>query len=190
MSSSPVRRKIGLRDLRIPCDLRVKFSFWTDAAAPNGFVLRFSRISFLMQPICETVKALLLLPASLLLLALLHRSDRDPATKSKSSTPLCSPRRSRRTCTSSPTKLAAVFPARPPCNTPCEWGVQAFTAAGRRQRAHRRLRPSRTRGPRAIREMTAVTAYQVDPAKVGGGFVLSGFRVRAVSVAWAPARLR
>ena len=35
--------------------------------------------------------------------------------------------------------------------------------------------------------MTATTAYQVDATKVGGGTVLSSFRVRAVSVAWAPA---
>jgi Zn-dependent M28 family amino/carboxypeptidase len=35
--------------------------------------------------------------------------------------------------------------------------------------------------------MNATTAYQVDASKVGGGTVLSSFRVRAVSVAWAPA---
>ena len=36
-------------------------------------------------------------------------------------------------------------------------------------------------------EMTATTAHQVDRDEVGGGTVLSPFRVRAVSVAWAPA---
>jgi hypothetical protein len=36
-------------------------------------------------------------------------------------------------------------------------------------------------------EMSATTAYQVDATRVGGGTVLSSFRVRVVSVAWAPA---
>jgi Zn-dependent M28 family amino/carboxypeptidase len=35
--------------------------------------------------------------------------------------------------------------------------------------------------------MSAATSYQVSPTKVGGATVLSSFRVRAVSVAWAPA---
>src|SRR5579862_1268738 len=35
--------------------------------------------------------------------------------------------------------------------------------------------------------MTATTAYEVSPTRVGGGTVLTSFRVRAVSVAWAPA---
>src|SRR5579862_3124431 len=35
--------------------------------------------------------------------------------------------------------------------------------------------------------MMATTTYEVSPTKVGGGTVLTTFRVRAVSVAWAPA---
>ena len=66
------------------------------------------------------------------------------------------------------------------------WGVQAFTAAGA-DSVHTEgftIQASWTEG---ATEMNATTAYQVDASKVGGGTVLSAFRVRAVSVAWAPA---
>jgi carboxypeptidase Q len=66
------------------------------------------------------------------------------------------------------------------------WGVQAFTAAGA-DSVHTEgftIQASWTEG---ATEMNATTAYQVDASKVGGGTVLSSFRVRAVSVAWAPA---
>src|SRR5260370_42435333 len=66
------------------------------------------------------------------------------------------------------------------------WGVQAFTAAGA-DSVHTEgftIQASWTEG---ATEMNATTAYQVDASKVGGGTVLSQFRVRSVSVAWAPA---
>jgi len=66
------------------------------------------------------------------------------------------------------------------------WGIQAFTAAGA-DSVHTEgfsIPNSWAEGPT---EMNATTAYQVDASKVGGGTVLSSFRVRAVSVAWAPA---
>jgi Zn-dependent M28 family amino/carboxypeptidase len=66
------------------------------------------------------------------------------------------------------------------------WGVQAFTAAGA-DSVHTEGFTVPNSWAEGATEMTATTAYQVDPAKVGGGTVLSSFRVRAVSVAWAPA---
>src|SRR6201997_4907667 len=66
------------------------------------------------------------------------------------------------------------------------WGVQAFTAAGA-DSVHTEGFTIPNSWAEDATEMTATTAYQVDPAKVGGGTVLSSFRVRAVSVAWAPA---
>ncbi len=66
------------------------------------------------------------------------------------------------------------------------WGVQAFTAAGA-DSVHTEGFTIPNSWAEGATEMTATTAYQVDPAKVGGGTVLSSFRVRAVSVAWAPA---
>ncbi len=67
-----------------------------------------------------------------------------------------------------------------------QWGMQAFTAAGA-DSVHTEgfeIPNSWAEGPT---EMTATTSYQVNPTRVGGGTVLSSFRVRAVSVAWAPA---
>lgn len=67
-----------------------------------------------------------------------------------------------------------------------QWGMQAFTAAGA-DSVHSEafeIPYSWAEGPT---EMTVTTTYEVSPSKVGGGTVLVPFRVRAVSVAWAPA---
>src|SRR5260370_21756228 len=66
------------------------------------------------------------------------------------------------------------------------WGQQAFTAAGA-DSVHTEGFTIQSSWSEGATEMTATTAYQVDATKVGGGTVLSSFRVRAVSVAWAPA---
>jgi Zn-dependent M28 family amino/carboxypeptidase len=66
------------------------------------------------------------------------------------------------------------------------WGVQAFTAAGA-DSVHTEGFTIPNSWSEGATEMTATTAYQVDASKLGGGTVLSPFRVRAVSVAWAPA---
>jgi carboxypeptidase Q len=66
------------------------------------------------------------------------------------------------------------------------WGVQAFTAAGA-DSVHTEAFTIPYSWSEGDTAMTATTAYQVDAAKLGGGTVLSSFRVRAVSVAWAPA---
>ncbi len=66
------------------------------------------------------------------------------------------------------------------------WGVQAFTAAGA-DSVHTEGFTIPNSWAEGATEITASTAYQVDPSRVGGGTVLSTFKVRAVSVAWAPA---
>lgn len=67
-----------------------------------------------------------------------------------------------------------------------QWGVQAFGAAGA-DSVHTEGFEIPNSWTEGATEMTATTAYQVSTTKVGGGTVLSPFRVRAVSVAWAPA---
>lgn len=67
-----------------------------------------------------------------------------------------------------------------------QWGVQAFTAAGA-DRVHTEGFQIPNSWAEGDTEMTATTAYEVSPTKVGGGTVLTSFHVRAVSVAWAPA---
>ncbi len=67
-----------------------------------------------------------------------------------------------------------------------QWGVQAFTTAGA-DSVHTEGFEIPNSWAEGATEMTASTSYQVSPTKVGGATVLSTFRVRAVSVAWAPA---
>jgi carboxypeptidase Q len=65
-----------------------------------------------------------------------------------------------------------------------EWGTQAFTAAGS-DSVHAEGFTIPNSWAEGATELTATTSYQIGE-KVGGT-VLSVFRVRAVSVAWAPA---
>lgn len=67
-----------------------------------------------------------------------------------------------------------------------QWGMQALTAAGA-DSVHTEGFEIPNSWAEGATEMSATTAYEVNPTRVGGGTVLSSFRVRAVSVAWAPA---
>jgi len=67
-----------------------------------------------------------------------------------------------------------------------QWGMQAFTAAGA-DSVHTEGFEIPNSWAEGATEMSATTSYLVNPTTVGGGTVLSSFRVRAVSVAWAPA---
>jgi len=65
-----------------------------------------------------------------------------------------------------------------------EWGVQAFTAAGA-DSVHTEGFTIQHSWSEGATEMIATTSHEVSATKVGGT-VLSMFRIRAVSVAWAP----
>lgn len=67
-----------------------------------------------------------------------------------------------------------------------QWGMQAFTAAGA-DNVHTESFEIPNSWSEGATEMVATTGYELNPNRVGGGTVLSSFRVRAVSVAWAPA---
>jgi len=67
-----------------------------------------------------------------------------------------------------------------------QWGMQAFTAAGA-DSVHTEGFELPYSWSEGATEMTATTAHLISSASVGGGTVLSSFRIRAVSVAWAPA---
>lgn len=83
-------------------------------------------------------------------------------------------------------EIGGRVPGTPAFQHAVQWGVQAFTAAGA-DSVHTEGFEIQSSWAEGATEMSAVTSYQVDPKKVGGGTVLSNFRVRAVSVAWAPA---
>ncbi len=67
-----------------------------------------------------------------------------------------------------------------------QWGMQAFTAAGA-ESVHSEGFEIPNSWSEGATEMAATTAHLVSSTSVGGGTVLSSFKVRAVSVAWAPA---
>ena len=67
-----------------------------------------------------------------------------------------------------------------------QWGMQAFAAAGA-DSVHSETFEIPNSWAEGGTEMMATTGYELSASKVGGGTVLSTFRVRCVSVAWAPA---
>jgi carboxypeptidase Q len=67
-----------------------------------------------------------------------------------------------------------------------QWGMQAFTAAGA-DSVHSESFEIPYSWLEGDTQLSATTAHQVSGTGIGGGTVLSSFRVRAVSVAWAPA---
>ncbi len=83
-------------------------------------------------------------------------------------------------------EIGGRVPGTPAMQHAVEWGVQAFTAAGA-DSVHTEGFTIPFSWAEGATEMTAATSYQVSASKVGGGTVLSSFRVRAVSIAWAPA---
>ncbi len=83
-------------------------------------------------------------------------------------------------------EIGGRVPGTPAMQHAVQWGVQAFTAAGA-DSVHTEGFSIPYSWSEGATEMTASTAHQVSATKVGGGTVLSTFRVRVVSVAWAPA---
>ena len=67
-----------------------------------------------------------------------------------------------------------------------QWGMQALTAAGA-DSVHAEAFQIPNSWAEGATEMTATTGFELTPGTVGGATVLSSFRVRALSVAWAPA---
>src|ERR1700758_196781 len=83
-------------------------------------------------------------------------------------------------------EIGGRVPGTPAMQQAVQWGVQGFTAAGA-DNVHTEGFIIPNSWAEGDTEMTASTAHEVSATKVGGGTVLTTFRVRAVSVAWAPA---
>ena len=84
-------------------------------------------------------------------------------------------------------EIGGRIPGTPGMQHAVQWGMQAFSAAGA-DSVHSEGFEMPNSWAEGATEMTATTAHQVSSSGVGGGTVLSSFRVRAVSLAWAPAR--
>ena len=77
-------------------------------------------------------------------------------------------------------------PGTPAMQHAVQWGMQALAAAGA-DSVHSEAFEIPYSWAEGATEMTATTGFEINPGKFGGGTVLSAFRVRAISVAWAPA---
>jgi hypothetical protein len=83
-------------------------------------------------------------------------------------------------------EIGGRVPGTPAMQHAVTWGMQALTAAGA-DSVHTEGFSIPFSWSEGATEMSATTSFQVDATKVGGATVLSSFRIRAVSVAWAPA---
>jgi carboxypeptidase Q len=83
-------------------------------------------------------------------------------------------------------EIGGRVPGTPAMPHAVQWGMQAFAAAGA-DTVHSEGFEIPNSWSEGATEMSATTAHQVSATGVGGGTVLSSFRIRAVSVAWAPA---
>src|SRR5215472_16076058 len=83
-------------------------------------------------------------------------------------------------------EIGGRVPGTPAMQHAVQWGMQAFTAAGA-DSVHSEGFEIPNSWSEGATEMSATTSHMVSATGVGGGTVLSSFRVRAVSVAWAPA---
>jgi carboxypeptidase Q len=82
-------------------------------------------------------------------------------------------------------EIGGRVPGTPAMQHAVEWGIQAFTAAGA-DSVHAEGFTIPQSWSEGATEVTATTFYEVGNTKVGG-LLPSIFRVRAVSIAWAPA---
>ena len=83
-------------------------------------------------------------------------------------------------------EIGGRVPGTPAMQHAVQWGMQAFTVAGA-DSVHSEGFEIPNSWSEGATEMSATTAHQVSATGLGGGTVLSTFRVRAVSLAWAPA---
>src|SRR5579862_16046 len=158
-------------------------------------LLRFSRISFLMQIHMRTAKGLLSVCIFTILGFAANPAGTNPPTidspaENNDANQLIKVALQPSPLEDNLRRLTDEIGGRVPGTTAMQhavqWGMQAFTAAGA-DSVHTEGFTIQASWAEGATEMTATTAYQVDATKVGGGTVLSSFRVRAVSVAWAPA---
>ncbi|HLZ42499.1 MAG TPA: M20/M25/M40 family metallo-hydrolase [Candidatus Sulfotelmatobacter sp.] len=77
-------------------------------------------------------------------------------------------------------------PGTPAMQHAVQWGMQTMTAAGAAN-VHTETFEIPYSWAEGATEMMATTGFELNPGTVGGMTVLSTFRVRALSVAWAPA---
>lgn len=84
-------------------------------------------------------------------------------------------------------EIGGRVPGTPAMQHAVQWGMQSLSAAGA-DSVHSEGFEIPTSWAEGATEMLATTAHQVSSTGVTGGMVLSSFRVRAVSVAWAPAQ--
>jgi carboxypeptidase Q len=83
-------------------------------------------------------------------------------------------------------EIGGRVPGTPAMQHAVQWGMQALSAAGA-DSVHSESFEIPYSWAEGDTQMSATTAHQVSGSGIGGGTVLSSFRVRVVSIAWAPA---
>ena len=147
--------------------------------------MRFSWISFLMQTNMRTVRTLFFV----CILTLVSIAANPPADNSAVNPVIqtaLQPSPLQDNLRRLTDEIGGRIPGTRAMQHAVQWGMQAFTAAGA-DMVHSESFEIPYSWSEGATEMTATTAHQVSSMGVGGGTVLSSFRVRAVSVAWAPA---
>src|ERR1700757_4343828 len=148
-------------------------------------LLRFCPISFLMHSNMRTVKTVFFVCiVGLASFATNPVSDNDAVDKIIQAALQPAPiQENLRRLTD---EIGGRVPGTPAMQHAVQWGMQAFGAAGA-DSVHSEGFEIPNSWSEGATEMSATTSHQVSATGVGGGTVLSSFRVRAVSVAWAPA---
>ena len=155
--------------------LRVLGGFW---------LLRFSGISFLMRTNMRTVKTLFFV--CIVHLSCFANSSTDNNDVNKIIQAALEPSPIQENLRRLTDEIGGRVPGTPAMQHALQWGMQAFSAAGA-DSVHSEGFEIPNSWSEGATEMTATTSHQVSTTAVGGGIVLSSFRVRAVSIAWAPA---
>ena len=151
----------------------------------SSYILRFFRISFLMHPHMRTVRTLFFaFIVSFTCLAATPPVETSEADRVIQAALQPSPLEANLQRLTD--EVGGRVPGTLAMQHAVAWGMQGFTAAGA-DGVHTEGFTIPNSWSEGATEMSATTAYQVDATRVGGGTVLSSFRVRAVSVAWAPA---
>lgn len=150
----------------------------------HGFFLRFSFISFLMHCNMRTAQGLFLV--CILTFSCLAQTPAENQDANQLIQVALKPSPLEDNLRRLTDEVGGRVPGTSAMQHAVQWGMQALTAAGANS-VHSEAFEIPHSWAEGATEMIATTGFELNPGTVGGGTVLSTFRVRALSVAWAPA---
>jgi hypothetical protein len=147
-------------------------------------LLRFSRISFLIETNMRTVKTLFFV-CIVHLSCFSANSPADNNDVNKIIQAALAPSPLQENLRRLTDEIGGRVPGTPAMQHAVEWGIEALTAAGA-DSVHSESFEIPNSWTEGATEMNATAAHRGSATDLSGGTVLSSFKVRAVSVAWAP----